>query len=253
MSDIQRPKGEGSHTAGKGRFKYTIDPRDVEVGGGWTLKLLVDGQEVGGGAFPITAETGIDDAFCDAWYEGEGWLGSQLALTSRSAAPAQDEYPKFQHPDDGAVDRFAAAMKAKMAASRAKGRNGWDNEVLCPADRLRAMLLDHLAKGDPVDIGNFAMMLWNRGEPVAVPDANSAVDKLHERLKAMLGDEFHNIEGMLQQVRASLSTFEQLASIGKLDVERDYQKAEIDPQSSQHRPSASTGKIQPQKNRDFSR
>lgn len=73
-------------------------------------------------------------------------------------------YPLFSHPDDSAVDRFAAAMKIKMAESRAKGRSGWDNEVLCPAERLQSMLCDHVAKGDPVDVGNFAMMLFNRGE-----------------------------------------------------------------------------------------
>jgi hypothetical protein len=26
------------------------------------------------------------------------------------------------------------------------------------------MLIAHLAKGDPIDVANFAMMLWNRGE-----------------------------------------------------------------------------------------
>lgn len=72
-------------------------------------------------------------------------------------------YPTFGHPDDSAVDRFAAAMKVKMAESRAKGRSGWDNEALCPVERLQSMLCDHVAKGDPVDVGNFAMMLFNRG------------------------------------------------------------------------------------------
>lgn len=64
----------------------------MEVGGGWTLKLLVDGEEVGGGAFPVTTETGIDDAFSDAWYEGEGWLGSREARTVSLATPAS-AYP----------------------------------------------------------------------------------------------------------------------------------------------------------------
>jgi hypothetical protein len=73
------------------------------------------------------------------------------------------------HPDDIAIDRFAAAMKAKMARSRAKGRGGWEDGEQCPAGRLQGMLIHHLAKGDPVDVGNFAMMLWNRHEPVAAP------------------------------------------------------------------------------------
>ena len=73
------------------------------------------------------------------------------------------------HPDDLAVDRFAAAMKAKMAQKRAEGRGGWDDKAVCSAARLQIMLVEHLAKGDPVYVGNFAMMLWNRGEAVAAP------------------------------------------------------------------------------------
>ncbi len=73
------------------------------------------------------------------------------------------------HTDDSAVDRFAAAMKSKMAKARSKGRGGWDNKTDCPTERLQQMLTEHLAKGDPVDIGNFSMMLWNRGEQTTSP------------------------------------------------------------------------------------
>lgn len=66
--------------------------------------------------------------------------------------------------DNDAIDNFAAAMKAKMAASRSKGRGGW---LQCPVGRLQAMLAEHLKKGDPVDVANFAMMLWNRGAGTA--------------------------------------------------------------------------------------
>lgn len=93
-----------------------------------------------------------------------------IALTRKIlqlAAPVAAQ--ELAHADDLAVDRFAAAMKAKMAASRAKGRDGWDNPELCPVERLQSMLIDHLAKGDPVDVGNFAMMLFNRAAPVAAP------------------------------------------------------------------------------------
>lgn len=73
-----------------------------------------------------------------------------------------------QHTDDAAVDRFASAMKAKMAASRAKGRGGWDDKRACVEGNLQRMLIEHIAKGEPVDVGNFAMMLFNRGEQTAV-------------------------------------------------------------------------------------
>ena len=50
-----------------------------------------------------------------------------------------------------------------MAVSRGKGRSGWQT---CSVSRLHGMLLEHLRKGDPVDVANFCMMLWNRGEKV---------------------------------------------------------------------------------------
>jgi hypothetical protein len=80
-----------------------------------------------------------------------------------------------QHIDDIAVDRFAEAMKQKLAKQRQKGYGGWNDKELCPDGRLQKYLGAHLGKGDPVDIGNFAMMIWNRGESVTdagVPDAD---------------------------------------------------------------------------------
>jgi hypothetical protein len=96
-----------------------------------------------------------------------GKATSQIMAAINAAAEAAS------HPDDAAVDRFATAMKVKMAESRAKGRGGWDDAMQCPAERLQAMLNDHLAKGDPVDVGNFAMMLWNRGERTATSAADA--------------------------------------------------------------------------------
>lgn len=78
-----------------------------------------------------------------------------------------------QHPDDAAVDRFAAAMKAKLAQKRAEGRGGWGDKTQCSQDRLSLMLRGHVAKGDPVDVGNFAMMLHQRGERISGRDAAS--------------------------------------------------------------------------------
>jgi hypothetical protein len=71
------------------------------------------------------------------------------------------------HPDDMAVDRFASAMKAKLASQRAKGHGGWDNKDICSEERLQQMLEDHVRKGDPVDVGNLSMMLWSREESTA--------------------------------------------------------------------------------------
>lgn len=79
------------------------------------------------------------------------------------------------HPDDDAVDRFAAAMKAKLAKKRAEGYGGWSDPGACTVQFLAEQLIAHLAKGDPVDIGNFAMMLFNRyGGCFALQEAASA-------------------------------------------------------------------------------
>ncbi|RMR07536.1 hypothetical protein [Pseudomonas syringae group genomosp. 3] len=70
-----------------------------------------------------------------------------------------------QHPDNLAVDRFAAAMKTKLAEGRTKDRNNWDKPWVKDA-QLAEMLVENLPKGNPgnfEDIANFAMMLHQRG------------------------------------------------------------------------------------------
>lgn len=78
------------------------------------------------------------------------------------------------HPDDLAVDRFAAAMKEKLAAARAKGRGGWDTED-ATADGLSALLRHHVDKGDPRDVANFCMFLHQRGEAITTPQSSAPV------------------------------------------------------------------------------
>jgi hypothetical protein len=71
------------------------------------------------------------------------------------------------HPDDLAVDRFAAAMKAKLAEKRDEGRGGWDDKDDCSQLFLSQLLREHVEKGDPLDVGNFAMMLHQREERIS--------------------------------------------------------------------------------------
>ncbi|WP_242899122.1 hypothetical protein [Stenotrophomonas maltophilia] len=92
------------------------------------------------------------------------WLGQIThELRMLAARPPVGD----QHPDDLAVDAFAAAMKAKMAEARAKGRGGWEDPAQCTAEDLSRMLRDHVEKGDPRDVANFCMMLHQRGEAIA--------------------------------------------------------------------------------------
>lgn len=69
-----------------------------------------------------------------------------------------------QHSDDIAVDRFAEAMKAKLDKKRDQGRGGWET---AKPEYLSQLLLDHVAKGDPVDVANFCMMLHNLGSGIS--------------------------------------------------------------------------------------
>lgn len=41
---------------------YQIDPRPAELGGGWRLRLIEDGEEVGGGVFPLSEYATEDNA-----------------------------------------------------------------------------------------------------------------------------------------------------------------------------------------------
>lgn len=88
-----------------------------------------------------------------------------------AAAPAA----QVAHTDDIAVDKFAAAMKEKLAAARAKGRGGWDDSEDLQ-QHLSNLLRAHVEKGDPRDVANFCCFLWNRGEAIcAAPAAQVAV------------------------------------------------------------------------------
>lgn len=72
------------------------------------------------------------------------------------------------HTDDEHVTTFALRMRQKLAKKREQGRGGWDSGE-CDAVILSRMLREHVAKGDPVDVANFAMMLSERGEAIHNP------------------------------------------------------------------------------------
>lgn len=65
--------------------------------------------------------------------------------------------------DDLCVDRFAMEMKSKLHRARIDGRSGWDNPARCTMADLSRMLIEHVGKGDPIDVANFAMMIHQRG------------------------------------------------------------------------------------------
>lgn len=66
--------------------------------------------------------------------------------------------------DKSFISDFAKVMEAKMVIAASKGRHGWNDPQVCSTEDLQCMLREHVDKGDPVDVANFAMMLWARGE-----------------------------------------------------------------------------------------
>lgn len=85
------------------------------------------------------------------------------------------ELERSTHIDDISIDRFANVMRSKMAYARAKGRSGWNDQVLCSGEYLATLLVEHLSKGNEgtfEDVANFAMMLHQRKEsPMLLVDA----------------------------------------------------------------------------------
>lgn len=131
-------------------------------------------------------ERAVDGQPTPAGEPSPEWLDvAQMAEQDHFRDAAKMVAAQAPHPDDVAVDRFAAAMKAKLAKKRAEGRAGWGNKEDCSQDRLSLMLRAHVAKGDPVDVANFAMMLHQRGDRIsgrdeALPAANGdALAELH--------------------------------------------------------------------------
>jgi len=98
-----------------------------------------------------------------------------IASELRRILSALSEPSGEAHPDDLAVNRFAASMRAKLARKRAEGRGGWDNREECSAEHLSYLLIQHCLKGDPLDVGNLAMMLHQRGDRIVIDDETASI------------------------------------------------------------------------------
>lgn len=129
----------------------------------------------------------------------------------------QHETPADEHPDDIAVDRFAAAMKAKLAKKRADGRGGWQDKDGFPAAVLGHMLREHVEKGDPVDVANFCMMAHQRSEPIAAPahPAPDQADVWQDKLGPQYTTAWRIIDKMASKCDADLAAAQE--RIGALE------------------------------------
>jgi hypothetical protein len=66
--------------------------------------------------------------------------------------------------DETGVNVFAIAMKNKMRVMRERGKEGWYDSKDCEIHELITSFCEQVAREerDWVDIGNYAMMIWNR-------------------------------------------------------------------------------------------
>ena len=104
-------------------------------------------------------------------------------LSSRIRSALVATPPAEQHPDDIAVDCFAAAMKAKLKWEREeRNRSGWQDMTAADLSRL---LYEHLPKGDPIDVANLVMMLHQNGQQIEAP-ATTTDERAVEALRAVI-------------------------------------------------------------------
>ena len=73
------------------KHSYEINPRPVELGGGWQLRLLENEEEAGGGIFPV-----LDDPQAGmSWWNALSEVGrAHWLLMAASARPA-DAYHAY--------------------------------------------------------------------------------------------------------------------------------------------------------------
>jgi hypothetical protein len=73
-------------------YEYEILPRAAAVGGGWRLRLLDSGEEVGGGIFPAIAD---DPRTGMAWWNNLTTDERQHWLKAASLPTAADAYRAY--------------------------------------------------------------------------------------------------------------------------------------------------------------
>lgn len=101
--------------------------------------------------------------------EVRAWVSNICHATPENYERLQAPFPdiEFEKPptqadiDNEAVDKLAQAMKNKLAEKREQGYHGWET---CKHGDLVQLLINHVDKGDPIDVANFCAFLFARGE-----------------------------------------------------------------------------------------
>ena len=111
------------------------------------------------------------------WHEAHSSASDRITVLEVENAelrkrPAIDVAPGaaggVDHENDMAVDSFAAAIKAKLSTRSVAGGGGWNDPAQCSIEHLQGVLVEWVAKGDPVSVGALAMMIQQRGGRTAL-------------------------------------------------------------------------------------
>lgn len=134
-------------------------------------KFKVGDKVYYGSEYRILTIAEFDD---DGWIRPDRWVGfinnkQCCHATQENYERLQTTFPdiEFERPltqadiDNEAVDKLAQAMKNKLAKKREKGYHGWET---CKHGDLVQLLINHVDKGDPIDVANFCAFLFARGE-----------------------------------------------------------------------------------------
>lgn len=95
------------------KYGYQIDPRPETLGGGYRLRLLCDGSEVGGGVFPADADGSDAEAYEEALAEASAWLASRSQAASSChmlTFSGRDYLPTQMVPADVHIEDVAHAL-----------------------------------------------------------------------------------------------------------------------------------------------
>ena len=130
--------------------------------------------------------------------------------------------------DETGVEDLAVAMKEKLAKKREEGRGGWYDNEKCPAERLALMLLDHLPKGDPVDLANFAMFIHNRPDAKGILTEVFPVWLAQQQNDALQNAQADTANARLERNRALEEVKELNATVGRLEGERNEARRQME-------------------------
>lgn len=78
-------------------------------------------------------------------------------LTAFSIVKNHNKQLSIEHDLEERVNKFAKIMLDKLIK---KSRDGWNDWQDCPPDVFRKSLIEHIEKGDPIDVANIAFFLY---------------------------------------------------------------------------------------------